>query len=134
MTDRSTIRHTLVAARKRIVNPENWCQGYHFVAENGEELFWDEEAQVIPSNVKCCCADGAIILECGSGFSSLYKETSDIMLESSKKLFGIRSYAKINDGYPSDEALQPDNISPEQAHANILKVFDEAISKISEDA
>lgn len=134
MTDRSAIRHTLVAARKRIEKKEGWCQGYHFVAENGEELFWDEEAPMIPSEVKCCCADGAIILECGSGFSSLYNETCNIMLESSQNLFNIRSYAKVNDGYNTDEALSPENIAPDQAHANILKVFDDAICRISEDA
>jgi hypothetical protein len=114
MTDRTTIHAILVGARNRIQDPANWCQGKHFVLTNGEaksysRLFFGEL-----KSVKACCADGALILQCGSDQSEAYREASDALATSTKELFDDSDYADVNDSFGG--------------HTRIMKAFANAIS------
>ncbi|SDK43338.1 DUF6197 family protein [Bradyrhizobium ottawaense] len=130
MTDRSTIHAILVAARKRIENPANWCQEWHFLFTDGTPWLWSsvitesgyllpgpEQLAYVRTNVARCCADGAILLEVLNDQSQAYIEAEDIMRTEAQRLYGM-TYSKVNDS--------------EDGHAKVLKVFDAAIAWASE--
>lgn len=116
MTDKATIHAILVGAKALIEDPENWCQGNHFVLTNGESksytrLFFGE-----PKNVKACCADGALILKCGSDQSDAYRAASDVLATATLELFKDSDYSDVNDTFGG--------------HFKILKAFDHAIAMV----
>jgi hypothetical protein len=126
MTDRSTIHAILVAARKRIEDPANWCQEWHFYLADGTPAGWTdlfkesgmlwpsaEERGALLSKVARCCADGAILLQTKSESSQAYVDAADIMKTEARRLYGL-DYPDVNDS--------------EDGHAKILNVFDAAIS------
>lgn len=125
MTDRSTIHAILVAARKRIEDPANWCQEWHFYLGDKptgwtdllseSRSLWpshDEKKQLL-SKVTRCCADGAILMQTYSETSSGYNEACDVMRTEAERLYGL-DYPNVNDS--------------EDGHAKIMKVFDAAIA------
>jgi hypothetical protein len=126
MTDRSTIHAILVAARRRIEDPANWCQEWHFYLTDGTPTVWTDlfkesgslwpsaqEKSALLSKVARCCADGAILLQTKSESSQAYVDAADIMKTEAQRLYGA-DYPEVNDS--------------EDGHAKILKVFDAAIA------
>jgi len=116
MTDNVTIHAILIGARGRIQAPAQWCQNYHFVLNDGEAKFMSEMFFGDLHNVKACCADGALILQCGGDQNEAYQDSARELAESSKALFDEYDYTHVNDC--------------ENGHARIMKALDHAIERL----
>jgi len=116
MTDKTTIHAILIGARGRIQDPAQWCQNYHFVLNDGEAKFMSGMFFGDLRNVKACCADGALILQCDGDQNEAYQESARELAESSKTLFDEYDYTLVNDC--------------ENGHAKIMKAFDHAIERL----
>jgi hypothetical protein len=114
MTDRAVIHAILKGARDRIQDPANWCQNQHFILNNGQAKSFSATWFGDLKNVKACCADGALIIQCGGDQSGVYREASDALATATTQLFNDSDYADVNDS--------------RNGHAKIMKAFDHAIA------
>jgi hypothetical protein len=116
MTDRTTIHAILKGARDRIEDPANWCQGHHFILNDGEAKFVSGMFFGDFKNVKACCSDGALVLQCGGDQSDAYREASNELAEATKELFDSSDYADVNDTI--------------NGHQKMMKAFNHAIYRL----
>ena len=127
MTDRSVIHAVLVNAKKQIEDPANWCQEWHYILHDGTPAFFSNLFEGLPNlfpspeqkaevykTVRCCCVDGALLLQTGSDGSQAYIDTKDILHTEAQRLFGAGDHVEVNDGA--------------DGHANSMKLLDAAIA------
>src|SRR5271157_367283 len=106
-------KQTLTAARALIADRDHWCQGAHCRAQDGEPV------SPHAKSAHAYCAEGALIRITGGLTNSDYVQATDLLADSSSRLFRVYSLVSLNDGL---------SIYEEGAHGAVLRVFDDAIA------
>lgn len=117
------IKNLLIDARDIITDVEHWCQQWHAIDNTG--------LNVDPLNPEACawCADGVLMKVIDSPeaeSSSEYIKASRLLSEAARALFDTSGTGSI--GFPYVSVNDGEIGNPDDAHANILKVFDKAIT------
>lgn len=101
----------LKKTRELISDRKHWVQDYAAIDNAGNPIN--------PQSPNACawCLDGALV-RC-SIKRRHYDRITPYLHSASMRLFNINSYVAINDGWP----FSP----PENAHANVLRILDDAI-------
>lgn len=120
-----SVKNLLVDARDIITDVEHWCQQWHAIDNTG--------LNVDPLNPEACawCADGALMKAIGepeADTRSEYIKASRLLSEATRALFKTAGLGSI--GFPYVSVNDGEIGNPDEAHENILKVFDKAIGAV----
>lgn len=113
----------LLGARYIITDKEQWCQEHHAIENTGQGV------DSLSPRACAWCADGAMIKAIGQADAEKTQEYHEAALTLSNVTRAIYpnadhtkfSYVAVNDGEIGN---------PEDAHSNILAVFDKAIERV----
>lgn len=134
MPSNDAVLETLIDARTRISDPENWTKGFYWVAPAGHDATDITRETAYAQGLGSFCSLGALSYSasklCRKYGTPLFTIAAEPFREAIAELFPERA---VNSGQGYTVSIVSFNDHDNTTHEDVIKAFDRAIEKVQID-